>query len=41
MNLFKEYLEKVTDPQKHERIVAILNWILTEFPDLEPKVAWN
>lgn len=41
MEVFKEYLEKIDNPQHRERIEEVLVWVAKEFPNLVPKIAWN
>ncbi|MFC0186917.1 iron chaperone [Fictibacillus aquaticus] len=41
MEVFKEFLAKIDDPQHRERTEEVLGWVAGKFPDLEPKIAWN
>ncbi|MFA9557728.1 iron chaperone [Evansella sp. AB-rgal1] len=41
MDVFKEYLGKIDNPDHRERTEEVLVWIMERFPNLEPKIAWN
>lgn len=41
MEVFKEYLEKIDNPQHREQTEEVLAWVAKEFPNLVPKIAWN
>ncbi|MHB9033962.1 MAG: iron chaperone [Anaerolineae bacterium] len=41
MEVFAAYLAKIADPIQRARVEEILRWILTEFPNLQPRIAWN
>ncbi|KAA0966333.1 iron chaperone [Sporosarcina sp. ANT_H38] len=41
MGVFTEYLAQIDDPQYRNRTEEILAWVAREFPNLEPKIAWN
>ena len=41
MEVFKEYLSLIVDPQQRVRTEEIFTWINEEFPTLIPKIAWN
>lgn len=41
MEVFKEYLSLIVDPQQRIRTEEIFTWIKEEFPTLIPKIAWN
>lgn len=41
MEVFSEYLAQIDNVKHRERMEEILNWVIKEFPDLTPKIAWN
>ena len=41
MEIFADYLAQIDNEKHRARIQEILDWVKTEFPDLEPKFAWN
>jgi len=41
MEVFKEYLANIEDPEKRTRIEGILDLIIRKYPVLKPKIAWN
>lgn len=41
MEVFKEFLEKIDNPQHRERTEEVLAWVAKRFPNLVPKIAWN
>lgn len=41
MEVFAEYLAQIENKQHHARTKEVLNWVKTEFPDLEARLAWN
>lgn len=41
MIIFEEYLSGITDMEQLARMAEILKWISDQFPDLEPRYAWN
>ncbi|MDQ0158320.1 iron chaperone [Alkalibacillus salilacus] len=41
MEVFKDYLAKIDDPNQKERMETVLNWVKQTFPQLEPVVKWN
>ena len=41
MTPIEEYLAAVDNPEHRQRIEEILDWIASEFPDLELQVKWN
>lgn len=38
---FNDYLSTIDDPIKRQQLTAILQWVIDEFPTLEPRIAWN
>jgi len=41
MEVFKEYLSQIENPQNRTRTEEVLNWVASTFPNLVPKYAWN
>ncbi len=41
MEVFAEYLAKLTNPQHCTRMAEVLDWVGRTFCGLEPKIAWN
>lgn len=41
MNTFDEYYEKVGNPEHVARMKEVVEWVLTKYPQLETKIAWN
>ena len=41
MEIFKEYLKSIANSQHRDRMEDVLGWVIKEFPDLVPKIAWN
>ena len=41
MEVFAEYLAHIDNPQHRDRTEEILAWVIREFPNLMPKIAWN
>ena len=41
MDVFREYLEGISDSQQRIRTEEVLNWIKVTYPQLSPKIAWN
>ena len=41
MDVFAEYLAGIENPQNQARVEEILSWILKQFPDFAPRIAWN
>ena len=41
MTPIEEYLAGIDNPEYRQRIEEILDWIASEFPDLELQVKWN
>jgi uncharacterized protein YdhG (YjbR/CyaY superfamily) len=41
MQAFADYLAKIADAERRERVVEVLAWVQETFPGLVPRVAWN
>jgi len=41
MEFFLEYLMNIANPQHRVRMEEVLDWVIKEFPNLTPKIAWN
>ncbi len=41
MDVFAEYLARITDPQHRARTEEVLSWVTTRFPKLVPRIAWK
>lgn len=41
MEVFAEYLAGIEHPQHRERTEEVLAWVSRNFPQLQPKIAWN
>ena len=41
MEVFKEYLMSIANSQHRDRMEDVLGWVIKEFPNLVPKIAWN
>lgn len=41
MELFKEYLAQIENPEHRARVEEILEWVTVRFPHLVPRIAWN
>lgn len=41
MELFKEYLAQIENPEYRARVEEILEWVTVRFPKLVPRIAWN
>ena len=41
MNNFEAYLSSVENIEQRERIRDLFEWILSEFPELDTRIAWN
>ena len=41
MPSFEDYTASLNNPEHRQRIETILNWVATEFPDLEFQIKWN
>ncbi len=41
MEIFKNYLSTINNEEHRSRMWDILEWAKNNFPDMEPKIAWN
>lgn len=41
MEVFAEYLARMDDPRHRARMEEVLGWVIRNFPNLMPKIAWN
>jgi len=41
MEVFREYLARIENPEHRARVEEILEWIFVRFPQLVPRIAWN
>lgn len=41
MEFFNEFLSKMENKEQREKMHKLLTWVNKEFPNLEPKIAWN
>ncbi|WNS44691.1 iron chaperone [Paenibacillus sp. MMS20-IR301] len=41
MDVFEEYLAKIDNPVHRAELEEVLAWVLEQFPDLAPRIAWN
>lgn len=41
MELFEEFLRRIQDNQNQKRMIDLFSWILVQYPNLEPRIAWN
>lgn len=41
MEIFADYLAQIENESQRVRMTKILNWVKTQFSNLEPKFAWN
>lgn len=41
MEVFKEYLDAITDPEMKERTGRVLSWTHETFPELGRRIAWS
>ncbi|WP_211750204.1 iron chaperone [Paenibacillus sp. Marseille-Q4541] len=41
MEVFKEYLARIDNPEHLDRTEKVLGWVTKKFPNLIPKIAWN
>ncbi|XOQ14987.1 MAG: DUF1801 domain-containing protein [Shouchella clausii] len=41
MDAFKEFLDRIDNPQHRARTEEVLAWVMKTFPHLVPKIAWN
>ncbi|WYQ55832.1 iron chaperone [Bacillus sp. FSL W7-1282] len=41
MDAFKDFLDRIDNPQHRARTEEVLAWVTKTFPHLVPKIAWN
>lgn len=41
MDVFKDYLARIENPEHRARVKEIFEWITGTFPQLVPRIAWN
>lgn len=41
LDIFAEFLAQIENEGHRVRAKDVFSWVKTEFPDLEPRVAWN
>ncbi len=41
MEVFEEYLTRIDHPEHRARTEEVLSWVMSQFPDLLPTIAWN
>lgn len=41
MGTFAEYTAKITNPEHKARVEEVLNWVMTKYPKLGTRIAWN
>lgn len=41
MAVLQDYLMTIDDPIHRQQLIEVFEWVLTEFPQLETKIAWN
>ncbi|MGL4484506.1 MAG: iron chaperone [Anaerovoracaceae bacterium] len=41
MEIFSEYLSKISDKSQREKLESLFDWIDNNFPMLEKRIAWN
>ena len=41
MEVFRDYLVRIENPEHRARVEEILEWIFSRFPQLVPRIAWN
>jgi len=40
-SVFNEYVETIVNNDHRERMVELIEWIETSYPDLKPHIKWN
>lgn len=38
---FKNYLDAIKDEKTKEKMTHLLEWVISEYPNLDRKIAWN
>lgn len=41
MDVFSEYLAQIENQEHRTRTEEVLTWVMTSYPNLAPKIAWN
>lgn len=41
MEVFANYLKDIDNLEQRTRTEEVLNWVVTSYPDLVPRIAWN
>lgn len=41
MDTFEDYFKKIENEERRNKLRDLFQWILTEFPDLDTRIAWN
>ncbi|WP_343209384.1 iron chaperone [Anaerolentibacter hominis] len=41
MEVFTEYLAQIRDETQRTRVKEVLDWVRHDFPELQPRYAWN
>ncbi|GGG69287.1 iron chaperone [Paenibacillus radicis (ex Gao et al. 2016)] len=41
MEVFEPFLTRIDNPDHRIRAEEVFNWVITRFPNLVPKIAWN
>lgn len=41
METFNQYLSSIEDHGHQKRFIEIFTWIMSKYPQLKPKIAWN
>lgn len=41
IDVFKEYLERIENPENRAKTKDVLQWVADTFPALTPRIAWN
>lgn len=41
LDVFSPFLDKIENPQHRARTEEVLAWVMSTFPNLKPRIAWN
>ncbi|HJA91207.1 MAG TPA: hypothetical protein H9948_10510, partial [Candidatus Jeotgalibaca merdavium] len=41
MELYQDFLNKMPQAEQRQRVEELLNWVMTEFPNLKAEYKWN
>ncbi|MGB4590510.1 MAG: iron chaperone [Clostridiaceae bacterium] len=41
MEVFRDYLAQIENPEHRDRVEEILGWVMDKFPQLVPRIAWS